>query len=222
MVGVSSAIHLQRRGWAVILIDRREPGRETSYGNSGVIQSEAVRPYAMPRDPRMLVDIALGRTNDVHYRLLSLPAHVRPLLKYWWHSASSRYRSISIAYSRLVASATADHGELIREAQADHLIRRGGYRVFACGVASNSRRRNRLIAGIFPVRSIGSIRGPCPILAAWCLLMPNCSSAWEERSCAAMRTPCMKAALAGRLIPWRGVSMRHASSWRSVPGRLIF
>jgi D-amino-acid dehydrogenase len=129
MVGVSSAIHLQRRGWAVILIDRREPGRETSYGNSGVIQSEAVRPYAMPRDPKILVDIALGRANDVHYRLLSLPAHVRPLLKYWWHSAPSRYRSISIAYSRLVASATADHGELIRDAQADHLIRRGGYRV---------------------------------------------------------------------------------------------
>ena len=103
----------------------QEPGRETSYGNAGVIQSEAVRPYAMPRDPKMLVDIALGRTNDVHYRLSSLPAHVGPLLKYWWHSAPSRYRSISVAYSRLVASALADHGALIHEVQADHLIDAG-------------------------------------------------------------------------------------------------
>lgn len=129
MVGVSSAIHLQRRGWSVILVDRKEPGQETSYGNAGVIQSEAVRPYAMPRDPKMLVNIALGRTNDVHYRLLSLPSHVRPLLKYWWHSAPNRHRSISVAYSRLVAFAIPDHGVLIHEAQADHLIRRGGYRV---------------------------------------------------------------------------------------------
>jgi D-amino-acid dehydrogenase len=129
MVGVSSAIHLQRRGWSVILVDRKEPGQETSYGNAGVIQSEAVRPYAMPRDPKMLANIALGRANDVHYRLLSFPAHVRPLLKYWWHSAPSRYRDISVAYSRLIASAIPDHGVLIGEAQADHLIRRGGYRV---------------------------------------------------------------------------------------------
>ncbi len=129
MVGVGSAIHLQRRGWSVILIDRKEPGQETSYGNAGVIQSEAVRPYAMPRDPRMLINIALGNTNDVHYRLLSLPAHVQPLLKYWWHSAPGRYRSIALAYARLIASAIPDHGALIQEAQADHLIRRGGYRV---------------------------------------------------------------------------------------------
>jgi D-amino-acid dehydrogenase len=129
MVGVSSALHLQRRGWSVVLVDRKEPGQETSYGNSGVIQSEAVRPYAMPRSLKMLANIALGRTNDVHYRVSSLAAHVSPLLKYWWHSAPSRYRSISVAYSGLVASAISDHAALIQEADADHLIRRDGYRV---------------------------------------------------------------------------------------------
>ncbi len=35
MVGVGAALHLQRRGWSVTLIDRREPGRETSYGMPG-------------------------------------------------------------------------------------------------------------------------------------------------------------------------------------------
>jgi len=30
MVGVSCALSLQKRGFAVTLIDRREPGRETS------------------------------------------------------------------------------------------------------------------------------------------------------------------------------------------------
>ena len=38
MVGVSVALHLQRCGRDVALIDRRDPGEETSYGNAGLIQ----------------------------------------------------------------------------------------------------------------------------------------------------------------------------------------
>jgi D-amino-acid dehydrogenase len=34
MVGVSAALHLQKRGRDVALIDRRDPGEETSYGNA--------------------------------------------------------------------------------------------------------------------------------------------------------------------------------------------
>jgi len=52
MVGVATALQLQRRGWSVVLVDRRQPGEETSYGNAGIIQSEALRPYPMPRDWR--------------------------------------------------------------------------------------------------------------------------------------------------------------------------
>ena len=38
MVGVSVALYLQQRGRDVVLADRRGPGEETSYGNSGLIQ----------------------------------------------------------------------------------------------------------------------------------------------------------------------------------------
>ncbi|WP_284509717.1 FAD-dependent oxidoreductase [Salinivibrio costicola] len=44
MVGVSVAWHLLKRGYAVTLIDRVPPGQETSFGNAGIIQREAVRP----------------------------------------------------------------------------------------------------------------------------------------------------------------------------------
>jgi D-amino-acid dehydrogenase len=128
MVGVTAALHLQRRGWAVTLVDRREPGRETSYGNAGMIQAEAVRPYPMPRDLATLVKIATGRTNDVRYSLASLHHHVEPLLRYWWHSAPNRHRAAVAAWARLIAHATAEHDILIREAHADNLIRRAGYR----------------------------------------------------------------------------------------------
>ena len=35
VVGVCCALSLQTRGFDVTLIDRREPGSETSYGNAG-------------------------------------------------------------------------------------------------------------------------------------------------------------------------------------------
>ena len=44
IVGVSTALHLQQRGRSVVLMDRREPGEETSYGNTGIIQREGVVP----------------------------------------------------------------------------------------------------------------------------------------------------------------------------------
>lgn len=129
MVGVGSALHLLRRGWSVALVDRKEPGRETSYGNAGIIQSEAVRPYAMPRDLVSFVRIATGRANDVRYRMMSLPYHVEPLLRYWWHSAPVRHRRITAAYAALIAHATSEHDILVREAEAGALVRREGYRL---------------------------------------------------------------------------------------------
>ncbi|WP_027577723.1 FAD-dependent oxidoreductase [Bradyrhizobium sp. WSM1743] len=78
MVGVATAVHLQRHGWSVALIDRGEPGRETSYGNAGIIQSEALQPYGMPHHWRDLARITAGRSNDVRYRLPALRFHLRP------------------------------------------------------------------------------------------------------------------------------------------------
>ncbi|CCE05440.1 putative D-amino-acid dehydrogenase (DadA-like) [Bradyrhizobium sp. STM 3843] len=129
MVGVGTALHLQSRGWSVALIDRNEPGRETSYGNAGIIQSEAVRPYAMPHDISGLFDIATGRTNDVHYEPLALPYHLRPLLQYWWNSFPKRHEQIAQTYARLIARATPEHEPLIAASGAGNLVRRDGFRV---------------------------------------------------------------------------------------------
>lgn len=129
MVGVGTALHLQSRGWSVVLVDRREPGRETSYGNAGIIQTEAVRPYAMPHGISGVLDIALARTNDVHYLPMALPFHLRPLLLYWWNSFPSRHATISQTYARMIARASIEHEPLITAAGAGNLVRRDGFRV---------------------------------------------------------------------------------------------
>src|SRR5579864_3407252 len=50
IVGVCVAVHLQKRGRQVALVDRKLPGNETSFGNAGLIQREGVYPYAFPRE----------------------------------------------------------------------------------------------------------------------------------------------------------------------------
>jgi len=48
IVGVSTALWLQRDGFAVTLIDREGPAAGTSYGNAGVIASGAIVPVSVP------------------------------------------------------------------------------------------------------------------------------------------------------------------------------
>src|SRR2546430_17202027 len=48
IVGVSAAYAVRQRGLSVILIDRREPGSETSYGNAGILSSGSVLPPNKP------------------------------------------------------------------------------------------------------------------------------------------------------------------------------
>jgi D-amino-acid dehydrogenase len=126
MVGVSTALALQAIGRDVVLIDRKAPGRETSYGNVGIIQSEAVEPYALPRDIPSLTRIALKRGNDVNYHFDALPSYVRPLWLYYWFSAPERHKIISRSYAKLAQRATAAHQPLIEAAGANTLIRRTG------------------------------------------------------------------------------------------------
>ncbi|MCK1348705.1 MULTISPECIES: FAD-binding oxidoreductase [unclassified Bradyrhizobium] len=129
MVGVATAIHLQRRNWSVALLDVKEPGSETSYGNAGIIQNEALRPYPMPHNWREIAKIATGRTNDVRYRLAALPYHLDPLFRYWWHSFPARHARASAAYAQIITCAAREHEHLIRESGAGRLIRREGFRV---------------------------------------------------------------------------------------------
>ena len=66
MVGVSAALHLQKRGRNVVLIDRHEvAGEETSYGNSGLIECASVFPYMFPRDLGQILRYAFLRAPQV-------------------------------------------------------------------------------------------------------------------------------------------------------------
>ena len=60
IVGVSTAIWLQKSGMSVSLIDRKPPASETSYGNAGILASASIIPVPTPgiifKAPQMLIN----------------------------------------------------------------------------------------------------------------------------------------------------------------------
>src|SRR5215472_14789948 len=127
MVGVSVAVHLQKRGKQVVLIDRRPPGEETSYGNGGLVQREAVFPHPFPRSFAELRRIARNRSVDVYYHLSAVPGLLRPLFAYWRNSEPHRYAEIAAQWVTLIETCATEHERLAQEAGSTALLRPVGF-----------------------------------------------------------------------------------------------
>ena len=97
---------------------RRPPGEETSYGNGGLIQREAVFPHPFPRSVAELRRIARNRSVDVYYHLSALPGLLRPLFDYWRNSEPERYAAVALHYSTLIVTCMTEHMKLAEEAGA--------------------------------------------------------------------------------------------------------
>jgi D-amino-acid dehydrogenase len=94
IVGVSVALHLQKRDRDVVLIDRQGAGEETSYGNAGLIQREAVIPYTFPRELSVILSYAMNHRRDAVYHLSALPRVAPWLFRYWQNATPERGRAI--------------------------------------------------------------------------------------------------------------------------------
>lgn len=127
MVGVSVAWQLQKRGYQVTLVDRRQPGRETSFGNAGIIQREAVRPYPFPRDMKTILSVLPNRRVDIRYRPAGMVNAASPLLSYWHHSSSRLYKKIVPEYASLIQLCLEAHRPMIEASGAEHLVRKEGW-----------------------------------------------------------------------------------------------
>src|SRR5947209_16177093 len=95
IVGTSVALQLAKRGLSVALVDRRGPGEETSYGNTGVIGGAGVYPTGFPRSLSRLAKIALQRAPEANYHPLFLPKVAPWLIRYWRQSSSARLAELA-------------------------------------------------------------------------------------------------------------------------------
>jgi D-amino-acid dehydrogenase len=127
IVGVSVALHLVKRGLAVTLVDRGEPGRGTSYGNAGIIEANTLFPVAFPASLKSLLRIALKRAPEANYHA-SFLARVMPwLLAFRRNSAPERLIATMRAMRPLFSRALAEHEALASEARGDRYLRHTGW-----------------------------------------------------------------------------------------------
>jgi D-amino-acid dehydrogenase len=127
IVGISVAVHLQKRGRATVLVDRRGAAEETSYGNAGLVQREGVYPYGFPHDFGALFRYGLNRTIDAHYHPSAIPQLAAFLWRYWQHSRPQRHALIARTYAQLIEHCIVEHQALIDEAGAQALARPTGW-----------------------------------------------------------------------------------------------
>jgi D-amino-acid dehydrogenase len=127
IVGTSAALHLAKRGLSVALVDRREPGEETSYGNAGVLEGNTLFAHAFPKSLGALLRIALKQAPEANYHLSVLPGLVPWLLAYRANTRGQRALDFATAMRPLYSRAVAEHEALMAEAAATRYLRKDGW-----------------------------------------------------------------------------------------------
>lgn len=127
IVGICVALHLQKRGRAVVLVDRRGAAEETSFGNAGLIQREGVYPYGFPHDFGALLRYSFNRTIDAHYHVSALPRLAPFLWQYWLYSRPAEHTKVAHRYATLIEHCVAEHEALAREAGTSGIFARKGW-----------------------------------------------------------------------------------------------
>ncbi|MFB9126471.1 FAD-binding oxidoreductase [Paraburkholderia dipogonis] len=142
IVGVCTAVHLQKRGRQVALVDRKLPGNETSFGNAGLIQREGVYPYAFPRGLGTLLRYARNQSPDVRYHADAIVKTAPFLWQYWRNSHPTRHAAIAKSYATLIEHCVSEHRALAAEAGASALLRPIGWiKVFRTAAARDAETR---------------------------------------------------------------------------------
>ena len=130
IVGVATAIWLQRAGCDVVLVDRAGPGEGTSYGNGGVLAACSIVPVTVPglirKAPAMLLDPA----QPLFLRWSYLPRLAPWLVRYLRHCTRENVERIADALLPIVGDSLADHQELAAGTGAERWIVPADY-VFA-------------------------------------------------------------------------------------------
>lgn len=127
MVGLSTGLALLSRGRSVVIVDRRGAAEETSFGNAGLIQAEAVMPYAFPRDLGVILSTLAGKRTAARISWRALASTAPWLMRYAAASGKDAVMRTARANVPLIARAVPTHRMLAERADALHLWRPGGY-----------------------------------------------------------------------------------------------
>ncbi len=127
IIGITTALELQARGADVVLVDRGEPGMQTSFGNAGVLSASTVLNVNNPGLFRALPSLITGRARYFTYDFWYLVSRLPWLLSFLRYA--TRHHSVSTAKSlhALQTLSISRHEKLIKEAGADSIYKAQGW-----------------------------------------------------------------------------------------------
>ena len=126
IVGVATALKLQLDGHQIRLIDRSRPGRETSYGNAGVLSDSSVYVLNNPGLIRALPALLLNRSNGLRYNPLFVMKRIGWIIRFLSHCRPSHVRHAAKSLRAILLLSLDQHKKWIKDAGANHLLRQGG------------------------------------------------------------------------------------------------
>ncbi|WP_235962546.1 NAD(P)/FAD-dependent oxidoreductase [Jannaschia marina] len=127
IVGVSTAIWLQRAGHRVTLLDRAGPGRGTSHGNGGVLAAGGVVPVTTPGLMRRAPGMLLSPDQPLFLRWTYLPRLVPFLARYLSHATDAHVRRYAAAMGALLLDSADQHAALANGTPAERYLSRDDY-----------------------------------------------------------------------------------------------
>jgi D-amino-acid dehydrogenase len=127
IVGVSCALELQRRGFDVTIFDRVAPGRETSYGNAGVIARSSLMPFNHPGLWATLPKLLKNRSASFRYNPRFVAKNLPWALKFLSNTRAAVFHETTAALDALIRLSTQEHQRLLSEAGAAHRLRTTGW-----------------------------------------------------------------------------------------------
>lgn len=112
IVGVCAALHIQRQGCKVTLVDRQAPGEGTSFGNACIITDSGIPPLASPGIAGSGLKMLLSSNEPVFIRPGYLPKMLPWLARFIGNSKMDKAIHSANALAAISRGALAEHHEL--------------------------------------------------------------------------------------------------------------
>ena len=122
IVGVSTALWLQREGHKVTLVDKEGPAAGASYGNAGVLSSGSLVPVTVPGLFRKAPKMLFNPNQPLFLRWSYLPKLLPFVWRYMSHANTTSVEHISKSLTQLLHDAPDQHLALAKDTDAQKYI----------------------------------------------------------------------------------------------------
>jgi D-amino-acid dehydrogenase len=127
IVGVSAAYAARQQGFSVVLVDRREPGSETSYGNAGILSSGSISPLNNPSLWSALPKYLSNRHAALRWNIGWTLRNPDWVIQFLANAIPSRTKPRASALHGLIGASLKLHRDWIVKAGAANRIRETGW-----------------------------------------------------------------------------------------------